>query len=148
VELSEIVKKIQFTKSKVKGLSYIEEQIKTLQHKAKRINVLKKGLYEDYKSGLLNIDEYSELKNEYQNQYNIVQREIENKKEEKETYRQKANEEVELLNRLKAFCSVEETTKELVNEFVDKIIVHQNKTIDIVFSFREEIKKIEYIIAT
>ncbi|MEG1725781.1 MAG: recombinase family protein, partial [Anaerovoracaceae bacterium] len=139
--------------TKIKGfLQYIEKkekeqtnknsahktsaQITKLDIQLSKIGNLKKGLYEDYRNEILTIEEYKSFKNDYQNQENLISKQI-------ESLRSLENNELTDLKEnpwIRAYkdCQViTELTRPVLDAFIDKIIVYENKSITIKYKISD-----------
>lgn len=107
----------------------IEIQLeKTLRYKAR--------LYEDYADGLLSRTEYLELKKKYEQRESGLRAEmtgLEVNKKEKENSRK--NSLLKWVETFKNYMEIDELNREVVEELVDRIEVHEEATIDIYFRF-------------
>ncbi len=154
-ELDELVlKSINYNINKVKKLVKIiqEEEEKTinktnidkpkqylnkLEMQLSKVVSLKKGLYEDYKNGILTKEEYAEYKKAYTEQEASISAQIETiiESEPKTTE--------EIINnpwviKFKEQPEVKEITREILGIFIDEIIIYENNEIDIKYKFNIE----------
>ena len=95
-------------------------------------------LYEDRLEGIISIEDYKRMQEKITNkreEYKMIKKDYEKRLEE---YKEKIkNENTDKLNRLiDAFLSMENPTKEIMGQFIERIEIHQNKKVDIYFRFQ------------
>lgn len=107
-----------------------------------KINIYNKNAYEDYLLGVLSEDDYLFIKNNYLEKIKIL---IQNKENLEHKLHDLEN------NFLKNNCfnelstiNIDVLTKELVQAFIDKIVVYEDKTIQINFKYKNEYFKKYY----
>lgn len=95
------------------------DEIKKIELMLDKLYFRKKGIYEDYREGLLTKEEYLSYKNDYDKDEERLRGQIAMLKEQREN----ASKESEWFERLKKYKKIDKLTRELVAEIIDKIIV-------------------------
>ena len=140
------------TLNDIKQISNIDYRIETMNDRIKRLNQklekqkqLRKMTYEDWKLGNISEDEYKEYSESYTNSINQIQENIENIKEELSKF-EKNDDNIVWINKFTKYKNITKLSKEVVDELIDDIYVHEGKEITIKFKYEDEYKKeIEYI---
>ena len=110
------------------------DEIKKYELMLEKIYNKKKGVYEDYRDGILSKEEYLSYKNDYTKDEERIRGQIHVLKEEKEN----TSNENEWIERLKKYRKVDSLNRELIAEILDKIIVSHSEDgieVKIIFKF-------------
>ena len=116
----------------------MKNQIKELTEKKKKAEYNKIKLYEDYRDGILNQQDYTKLTSAYEKDIEeiIVQLDaLTTSYERGKTLKSQDNPCLKTFRKLKY---AKKLTKEMVDALIDKIYVHDKYEIEIVFNFRNE----------
>jgi DNA invertase Pin-like site-specific DNA recombinase len=95
---------------------------------------LKKGIYEDYKDNVLSKDEYLMYKEDYEKNEYLYKEKI-NTLEKSITSTSQSVE----ANKYIKYKDIDKITREIMAECVEKILVHEDKTVDIILTCNNEI---------
>lgn len=111
------------------GLLNVEAQLNKIKH-------LKKGVYEDYRSGLLTRDEFIEYKADYDKQEQNIEKLIQDM-----TNKNMSEEEViiesDFVKSLKNMKRIEKLDRIILESFYDKIYIYEDKKIKFKYKFQE-----------
>ena len=111
------------------GLLNVEAQLNKIKH-------LKKGVYEDYRSGLLTRDEFIEYKADYDKQEQNIEKLIQDM-----TNKNMSEEEViiesDFVKSLKNTKRIEVLDRIILESFYDKIYIYEDKKIKFKYKFQE-----------
>lgn len=111
------------------GLLNVEAQLNKIKH-------LKKGVYEDYRSGLLTRDEFIEYKADYDKQEQNIEKLIQDM-----TNKNMSEEEViiesDFVKSLKNTKRIEKLDRIILESFYDKIYIYEDKKIKFKYKFQE-----------
>ena len=123
---------------------------KLLTDKIKEVEQLKRykrEIYQDWKDGELDLDDYREMRIEYENRIAEGEKIIERLKKELESdSTERLHMEGRILSNFTKHQNITELTRELLVELVDKIIIYEGGKVEIIFQFADEFKKIKEII--
>ena len=110
------------------------EELKKYQLLLEKIYSKKKGVYEDYREGILTKEEYLSYKNDYSKDEERILGQINSLKEEKEN----TSNENEWIERLKKYKRIDKLNRELIAEILDKIVISKKDDgieVKIIFKF-------------
>lgn len=104
---------------------------------------LVKKLYESFATGKIPEKHFDKLITDYDEEQNTLEKIIKERQEEIEAWRAETTNTNEFIKLVKKYTDIEELSNQMVNEFVDKIVVHEREQvhskrtqqIDIHFSF-------------
>ncbi len=129
-----------------KFVSYEEHLLKnTLQNLHSEITKIKnfqKTIYEDYCTGLLDEEDYLFTKANYiekENELNLQKENIQNKLFD---LKNTLNKENEYIKQFLKFKNYKFLTRELLQTLIEKIVIHNDKSIEIFFKYENEYKRI------
>lgn len=148
VNVDEVIEQLHKSKTKIK--TNADKYQKMIDKKKKEIEkyvVLQEGLYDDWKTDVLTKEEYIRYKQRYRDMIEKLNEDIGKLKEEKEKYVQlvelRHNDFVESFIK---YRNIKVLSREILLELVDKILVHEDKTITICFKFRNELAQCQEIL--
>ncbi len=108
----------------------------------KKVAALKSGLYADYQQSPLNEKEYLQLNEEYSGQIKKLEQYADELAEAMEGYRHTPMRGTELKETIEKYRNKRKLSKEMVEELVEKVIVHEDKSMEIIFRYDDEMKKL------
>lgn len=104
---------------------------------------LKRGLYQDYLDKLLDEKDYIKFNREYSERIDKLTEEMNELQSAAEKYEKSPAEGKELIEIIRSYRSKRKLSKELVDAFVDKVIIYENKNMEVVLKFEGELKELE-----
>jgi hypothetical protein len=117
-----------------------DSELKTIQRELEKSGFVLKSLYESLVSALITTDEFSQMKSDYEHKIKELSDRADAIRREK---RATESEIKDFLNLSDAVFSVKcrfDLTAELVDKLIDKILVSHDKSFEIVFKFRDEMR--------
>lgn len=126
-----VAKVSDYSKSELnKALKNATKEIDTATARYKKLDSIIQNLYEDKLEGNLTDDRFNKLLTSYENE----QKELETRIKEFQDFVNKENEKYlnasYLINLVKKYTEINELTDEIVQEFIQKIVVHHKVKID------------------
>ena len=103
-----------------------------------KIRLLKKGLYEDLKNGILTKEEYLEYKEDYEKQIENLEQALINLKIQNKEEENKENENIKWIEEFKKQKNIMSLDRTIIDELIEYIEVHENNKITIKFKFNNE----------
>ena len=121
----------------------LKSMLKNISLEIEKINIYNKNIYEDYIIGILTKNEYLFIKDNYLEKINTL---IKNKEELEEKLIDIENTFInnKYINVVSQFNSIDILTKEIIQTFINEIIVYEDKTIQIKFKYKDEYLKAYY----
>lgn len=121
-------------RKKVQKQSEETEQLaERLHQKLEGIMKYKRKTYENYMDGILDQEEYLFYKTEYGKEEQQIREKISRAEKEKNSFEETEENRIEQFVR---YGTLEEVTREIVTELIDRIIVNGDKSIDLVFAYQ------------
>lgn len=131
-------------KSKAEEIKQKQARLKSCQKRTDELERLICRIYEDHVLGKMPESRYEILATKYSKEQDELKNEVEKLKDELGEIERSQKDGVKFINLVKRYNSFDEITPFMVNEFVDKILVHERdrkgsiqttQTIDIYFNF-------------
>lgn len=120
----------------------LAEQLKSLERQLQRAREDKSTLYMDFKEGILTEWEYHEMRSEFSEVETTVQQSIEDLKSILEGYQEDYDACSKWVNAQNRMQENNTVTKELVDLFIEQILVFEDSSIKIQFAFEDEMKRL------
>lgn len=105
-----------------------------------RLNALKKkraGLYESYVEGILNEEEYAFAKQTYEEQYEALNRLLDEAVERRERFLESISPDNKWLTMMRGVAGMTGLTQELVDAIIEKVLVYGGGRIEVVFNYND-----------
>ena len=131
----------QSKKAKEKMASF-SEALHKCHADLQKVAAIKSGLYADYRQSLLTEKEYLQLNEEYTGRIEKLEQYADELSEAMEGYRHTPMRGSELREIIEKYRNKRKLSKEMVEELVEKVIVHEDKSMEIVFKYDDEMKKL------
>lgn len=141
-ELTDIVQQVNHS-AQADSSKHIEKMLQEKQREKIRIRALKDGLYEDYKAGDLDREDYRHMKAKYDLQSQQIAQVIANLEEESCRSAKETERENNALALFLAQKNIQQLDRALLVELVDTIYVYAHKEIAVVFRFQSELVRLQ-----
>ena len=105
-----------------------------------RLNALKKkraGLYENYVEGILNEEEYAFAKQTYEEQYEALNRLLDEAVERRERFLESISPDNKWLTMMRGVAGMTGLTQEVVDAIIEKVLVYGGGRIEVVFNYND-----------
>jgi len=105
-----------------------------------RLNALKKkraGLYESYVEGILNEEEYAFAKQTYEEQYETLNRLLDEAVERRERFLASISPDNKWLTMMRGVAGMTGLTQEVVDAIIEKVLVYGGGRIEVVFNYND-----------
>ncbi len=107
-----------------------------------KVAALKSGLYADYQQNLLTEKEYLQLNEEYSRRIEKLEQYADELAEALEGYRHTPMRGTELKKTIEKYRGKRKLSKEMAEELIDRVLIHEDKRIEVVFKYDDEMKKL------
>lgn len=142
VEMSELIKSINETPVMKKNDFDYQAQKKKLETESYKIAHYQKGLYQDFKDGLITKEEYLDLKKDYSEQSDQTRKAIENIEVELNTMQKVVEQKDMYLEQFIKHQGFDKLNRDMLTDLIDAIYIYENKDVKIRFSFEDEYKNL------
>lgn len=146
VDMDRIIKEINGLPKINLGSRLLNDSLEKQEDNLSRIKGYKKSIYEDWKNGDITREEYLQYKDDYEVQIEKISAVIESLNDKIKKAAEKIDDSNLYLTNFIKYKNFERLTREIVVSLIDKIKIHENKEITIVFNFASEYDLVrEYI---
>lgn len=129
-------------KEKVKNIFLLQKEQNEYKKSLKEIMNLKTELYSDYKREVITLSEYHEMKAGFDAKYREREDRIKDINKQVADTQNGAFVDNKFSNRLKPYLhGITRLTREMIVDFIEEIVVDNEKNIKIKFKFEDELKK-------
>lgn len=133
---SDIMKSVDQKKNAQRKATAADKKLEHLNEELATIQKYKRKTYENFADEILSKEEYLSYKSEYEKQEENIQKKIEQIEREKNQISESVQEYKEWIDKFIKYDSIEEITREVVVELIDKILINKDMTIDVEFKFQ------------
>ena len=105
----------------------------------KRIAELKSGLYSDYKQEVISLDDYKDMKHQFETKQNDLDVKIDRLNKELYHFEHDEIYSTEAAKSFVKYSGVSEITRELLGDLVEKIVIDADKNLEIIFKFQDKL---------
>lgn len=122
------------------GETGIREKHRAVSGIQLKLNALKKkraGLYESYAEGILNEEEYAFAKQAYEEQYEALDRLLDEAVARRERFLESISPENRWLSMMRGVAGMTELTQELADAVIEKILVYGGGKTEVVFNYKD-----------
>lgn len=131
----ELLKAADRRKTMIRHREALEIKIERLKKELRSVQGYKKKTYENYLEEILNREEYLFYHEEYEQKEKDIRKKIQLAEEERESFSEDEFYE-KWMEKFIKYGELEEVTREIVTELIDKIVIYGDKSMDIVFRYQ------------
>lgn len=140
VESERIIKSIQGDKKEL--LAGHDKKIKEINNELAKIEIKKERLLMDYNDGTINSEEYKYIRQKYDEEEQKLRKILTFAKRERKTQEKQFQTTEEWVKLMKQFKLQKNIDRKLIEYLIDKIYVYKDKSVEIVFLFKNEIEEL------
>lgn len=131
----ELLKAADRRKTMIRHREALEIKIERLKKELQSVQGYKKKTYENYLEEILDREEYLFYHEEYEQKEKEIRKKIQLAEEERESFSEDEFYE-KWMEKFIKYGELEEVTREIVTELIDKIVIYGDKSMDIVFRYQ------------
>ena len=141
-DIEEILKDVDYSKKRKVQTATFQKQLTKLQSELANIDRIKLDLHTDLKMGIITQEEYTSLKLGYAEKSENLAKSIVSVKSEIENVDKQQSVQSEWFTKFKEYRNIETLTREIVTALIQRINIFDNKRIEIVYKFSDELEKL------
>lgn len=140
---SEQIIRLMNCSTKISGIyEQYEKEIQNCQSRLSKIENLTYGIYEDFKEEVIDEKEYLHLRKTYSEETENLKAKIEMLEHEKGKYSPEYSLDEKVRTLIEKYLYATELTREMVEHFIESIIIYEDKRIKIKYVYGDEIQKL------
>ena len=124
------------------ALKKIETNLAVQEQIIQKNNALRMGIYEDLREGTLDKNEFLELKNVFSARIAEATAVIEDLKASRDSIQLGVSSQQTWISQFKAYKNITDITRNVVVNLIERIVVYENKEIEVVFRHRDQFSDI------
>ena len=140
VNIEEMVSRLDNVPLHRKKVINLDRQIESLNEEIERYKKLKQRIYEDYAEQVLSREEYEEYRQIYSDKISACKLALEEVDKERLIEMNSENVGDEWIGRFKKYQGIDKLTRPFLADIVDKILIFNDKRIEVKFNLQDEIK--------
>ena len=146
LDVDEALQKYEALSWEKHKLRRIEDNIAIQNEIVQKNSMLRLGIYEDFKSGLLDRAEYDTLKAELTDRINEATTSIEYLSSEKREIEEGITKQQSWISQFRQYENITEITRNMVIHLIERINVFEDSVVEIIFRHQDQIREIlEYV---
>lgn len=117
-------------------------EIAKMQNSIRKVKSRERGLYEDYKDGIITSEEYLQYQQSYRQQAADLEQTAEEMLERQKCYRKDFLPDKDWVAAVKKFMGKRKLTKEMADAFVERIVLDKEGNVEIVLKYDDFLKEL------
>ncbi len=123
--------------------SQLNAGIQSITLKLRSIAQKRTRLYEDYADGVLSEEEYAYAKASFDERHEALNHQLDELTAKRNQYTETMSGENKWIRQMKSVEITDTLTREIVDATIEKVFIHENKTIEIIFKYHDIFKQTE-----
>ncbi len=123
--------------------SQLNAGIQSVTLKLRSISQKRTRLYEDYADGVLSEEEYAYAKASFDERHEALNHQLDELTAKRNQYTETMSGENKWIRQMKSVEITDTLTREIVDATIEKVFIHENKTIEIIFKYHDIFKQTE-----
>ena len=120
----------KFTQDELKKIAKNKKELKKAKNRIIEIDNLFRHIYEDNVSGKITDDRFRNLSFNYDNEQKELKIKIEQLAKDIDNTEKKETDLTQFISNIKKYTEITELTSEILNELIEKILIHQSKKVN------------------
>jgi hypothetical protein len=137
----ELAKRLEDMQISMEDAFARDQEIQRLQQDLEKCRVLKSALYQDLKEGLISGQQFNNYREQYSERERRYQEAILRQKDLIRRIYENGIVAGDFLNRFREHPQIEELNHRLLVSLIDRILIYEDKTVDIVYRYTDEMQK-------
>lgn len=125
----------------------LEKSIQSVTLKLRAISQKRTRLYEDFADGILSDEEYAYAKTSFDERWETLNRQLDELTAKKSQYSETMSGENKWIRQMKSVEVTDTLTKAIVDATIEKVFIHENKAVEIIFKYHDIFKQTERYLA-
>lgn len=121
----------------------LEKSIQSVTLKLRAVSRKRTRLYEDFADGILSDEEYAYAKTSFDERWETLNRQLDELTAKKSQYSETMSGENKWIRQMKSVEVTDTLTKAIVDATIEKVFIHENKAVEIIFKYHDIFKLTE-----
>ena len=142
LDTEQVIAKLNRSRKGRVAASDIQSNIREKQRRISKIERLSTGIYEDYREGILNEEEYLAIRKQYEEERAGLLKEVDSLIQAETGYEEDYHNTGSLADVVRKYAEFKELNREIVESFIADIQVHTDAHLTITFCFEDEFQRL------
>lgn len=120
-------------------------EIEKMKEEQKKLLVMKNALFTDLRDGIINEEQYQKYSKVYDDKLQKLDKSVQSQEQLTKDIYENGTQAEDRLKRFKKFLNIDKLDRMALVTFVDRILIFEDKTIQIVFKYQNEFDKAKVI---
>lgn len=132
-----LLDKLKNTNAEKSVRDRLNNLIQSLQQRIRGLQAKRSKLYEDYAEGILDEEEYGFAKATYDNQYDVLNRQLDELIVRRTEYQDAMRSDNKWITLMKSVRNCRKLTQELVDTVVEKVLVYEDRSLEVILRYQD-----------
>jgi len=138
-----LISKLNESKADRKIRNEFDKSIQSVTLKLRAISQKRARLYEDFADGILSEEEYAYAKTSFDGRWETLNRQLDELTARRNQYSETMSGENRWIRQMKSVEVTDTLTQAIVDATIEKVFIHENKTVEIIFKYHDIFKQTE-----
>lgn len=138
-----LISKLNESKSDRKIRNEFDKSIQSVTLKLRAVSQKRARLYEDFADGILSEEEYAYAKTSFDGRWEALNRQLDELTARRTKYSETMSGENRWIKQMKSVEVTDTLTQAIVDATIEKVFIHENKTVEIIFKYHDIFKQTE-----
>lgn len=138
-----LIAKLNESQADKKIRKEFDKSIQSVTLKLRAVSQKRTRLYEDFADGILSDEEYAYAKTSFDERWETLNRQLEELTAKRNQYSETMSGENRWIRQMKSVEVTDTLTQAIVDATIEKVFIHENKTIEIFFKYHDIFKQTE-----
>lgn len=138
-----LISKLNESKADRKIRNEFDKSIQSVTLKIRAVSQKRARLYEDFADGILSDEEYAYAKTSFDGRWEALNRQFDELTARRNQYSETMSGENRWIKQMKSVEVTDTLTQAIVDATIERVFIHENKTVEIVFKYHDIFKQTE-----
>ena len=140
LDYEELLSMLRNTQAEKSVRNQLNARILSISQKLRGLQKKRTRLYEDYTDGILNEQEYSFAKRTYDQEYETLNRQLDELTARRNEYQEAMSADNKWITLMKSVRNCKKLTQDLVDTVIEKVLVYEDRSIEVVMKYDDVYK--------
>lgn len=143
LDYEQLISKLNESKADRKIRNEFDKSIQSVTLKLRAVSQKRARLYEDFADGILSEEEYAYAKTSFDGRWETLNRQLDELTARRNQYSETMSGENRWIKQMKSVEVTDTLTQDIVDATIEKVFIHENKTVEIIFKYHDIFKQTE-----
>ena len=143
LDYEQLISKLNESRADRKIRNEFDKSIQSVTLKLRAVSQKRARLYEDFADGILSEEEYAYAKTSFDGRWEALNRQLDELTARRNQYSETMSGENRWIKQMKSVEVTDTLTQAIVDATIEKVFIHENKTVEIIFKYHDIFKQTE-----